>query len=121
VSGPRPARPPAEPRSQRRLARLVGALVEPCYYWLDLLGSDDHPSNSKVVATVAIMAGLLLCLVIAGGFVARGESPDVEFYGFAAVIIGGAAGWDAAKMRIKTRAAVDVATNAPPAAPGGTA
>jgi hypothetical protein len=95
-------------RRHRPVARLVSAALEPVWYWLDLYGPDDHPSNTKVMATAAILTGLLLLLVLGLGFVRKGTTPDVEYYGFAAFIIAGAAAWDAQKTRTKTRAAVDV-------------
>jgi hypothetical protein len=111
-------------RSRRAFARLVSFFLEPLWYWADLFGPDDHPSNTKVVATLAILAGLVAVLVLAISFAIRKVPPDLEYYGFATVIIGGAAGWDTVKTRMKTRAAVDVITaGAGPAAPpeGGAA
>jgi hypothetical protein len=95
-------------RKDRWFARLVSAVLEPVWYWLDLYGPDDHPSNTKVLATIAILGGLVIILLLTISFVVRKTEPTVEFYGFAGFIIGGAAAWDSQKTRMKTRAAVDV-------------
>lgn len=102
---------PGAKRSRRLLARMIGAVLEPVWYWLDLYGPDDHPSNTKVMASAAIITGLLIILAIAISCAVAQKEPTLEFYGFASFIIAGAAAWDAQKTRTKTRAAVDVITS----------
>lgn len=107
-----PGEPAAAPsRRHRRLARLASAVLEPVWYWLDLFGPDDHPSNTKVLATAAILTGLAIILALAIGMAIKGTSPD-EWYVFLVLgIVGGAAGWDSVKTIAKMRRA----SRAPPA------
>lgn len=44
----------SEPRKERPVARLVGALLEPIYYWLDWKGPDGRPSRSKVAYGITL-------------------------------------------------------------------
>ena len=55
-------RPTHTPSRDKLIAQLVGAVLEPTYFWLDLRGPDQRPSNSKVayLATlVVLLAGVV--------------------------------------------------------------
>lgn len=50
-------------RSERPLARLLAAFIEPIVYWADLRGPDGRPSHSKVAyfsTLIVALAGLIL-------------------------------------------------------------
>lgn len=48
----------------RPLARALSALIEPLWYWLDLLGPDGRPANAKVIYTAAMAVALALVVVL---------------------------------------------------------
>jgi hypothetical protein len=93
-----------KPRSSRFLARLVSAVVEPVWYWLNLFGPDGRPSNSKVIATAAHLGSLVMLLSMGVRYAAQGKDPSESFVLLALGLVGAATGHDLVKALAKAKA-----------------
>lgn len=85
-------------RHERPIARLVSALLEPIYYWVDLKGPDGRPSHSKVAYFMVLFTATVVLVLFAlqerAHQEAAGDSHDVSlgFISYAALVMAFALG-----------------------------
>lgn len=86
-------------KSERPIARLLSAILEPIYYWTDARGADGRPSLSKVSYLLGLGVALVILVLFAlqeqaHEAVSNEQHHDVSlgFLGYAALVLSYALG-----------------------------